>query len=134
MATATTASVIADLRQRRRDTRRELARVRWWRRLVRARRDLAVAFVAEPIGAGNAGLELSWEALAAGAPTTSELSGAVWPEGSALSFGTLEELDDLDARLAAYESRVASTLDNVTGQMVRAMARAHAVEMEIEEA
>ncbi|SEJ10069.1 hypothetical protein [Demequina mangrovi] len=134
MATTILATEIADLRQQRRDTRRELARVRWWRRLVRARRDLAVAFIADPIGAGSAGLDLSWEALAAGAPTSSELADAVWPEAEASSVAALESLDDLDTRLAAYEARVVATLDSVTGQMVRAMARAHTVETEEEEA
>ncbi|WP_156159182.1 hypothetical protein [Demequina gelatinilytica] len=126
--------MIADLRQQRRDARRELARVRWWRRLVRARRDLALAFVAEPGGPGELGLDLSWEALAAGAPTTDELGQAVWPEGTTLSIRALDDLDDLDARLASYESRVAATLDNVTGQMVRALGHAHTVETENKEA
>jgi muconolactone delta-isomerase len=68
--TATAADAIADLRQRRRDMRRELARVRWWRRLVNARRELALAFLAQPDAHSSAGLDPSWEALAAGAPTS----------------------------------------------------------------
>ncbi|WP_156160602.1 hypothetical protein [Demequina soli] len=128
MSTAIAADVVADLRQRRRDMRRELARVRWWRRLVHARRDLAVAFLAQPGEDVAAGLDLSWEALAAGAPTSTELARAVWPDTAALGVGGLEELEALDARLAEYEARVAATLDNVTAQMVRALTDAHRAE------
>lgn len=125
MSPASTADAVAELRQRRRDTRRELARVRWWRRLVQARRDLAVAFLARPDGTGDAGLDLSWEALAAGAPTGDELARVIWPDGASTSPATLDDLDRLDAGLEAYETRVAATLDNVTAQMVRALADAH---------
>ncbi|WP_062314031.1 hypothetical protein [Demequina rhizosphaerae] len=128
MTTAIAADAIAELRQRRRDMRRELARVRWWRRLVHARRDLALALLAQPEPHSSAGLDLSWEALAAGAPTSTELAAAVWPDAEDFSAGTLAELDTLDARLGEYESRVAATLDNVTAQMVRALAHAHRAE------
>lgn len=113
--------------------RQEIARVRWWRRLVKARRDLTLALLARPDGADSPGLDLSWEALAAGAPTTAELAAAVWPEAgekpaaSAAPSGVnaLEYLDRLDQNLAAYEARVVATLDNVTAQMVRALAHGH---------
>lgn len=95
---------------------------------MQARRDLAVAFLARPDQADSAGLDLSWEALAAGAPTGEELAGALWPDASRLSAGTLEELDRLDRGLAAYETRVAATLDTVTAQMVRALAEAHRID------
>lgn len=123
MLAAAAHDVVAELRHRRRDMRRELAQVRWWRRLVRARRDLAVAFLAQPGSDVAAGLDLSWEALAAGAPTSAELAGAVWPDAGAFTASTLEELDALEERLGAYEARVAATLDNVTAQMVRALAQ-----------
>ncbi len=123
MATAAASDTIADLRQRRRDMRRELARVRWWRRLIHARRDLAVAFLAHPDHAASTGLDLSWEALAAGAPTSAELASAAWPDASSFGVSTLAELDALDERLGAYEARVAATLDTVTARMVRALAR-----------
>lgn len=134
MPTATAGEMIADLRQRRRDMRRELARVRWWRRLIGARRELALAFLAQPDTDASAGLDLSWEALAAGAPTGAELAQAVWPDASAFSAATFDQLGDIDAHLAAYESRVAATLDNVTAQMVRALAHAHRGEMTTREA
>ena len=125
MTPASTADAVAELRQRRRDTRRELARVRWWRRLVQARRDLTIAFLAGPDQPDAAGLDLSWEALAAGAPTSDELGRVLWPDGGRTTASSLGELDRLDAGLEAYETRVAATLDNVTAQMVRALAHAH---------
>ncbi|WP_062518961.1 hypothetical protein [Demequina silvatica] len=134
MTAAVTADVIADLRQRRRDMRRELARVRWWRRLVHARRELALAFLAQPDVHSSTALDLSWEALAAGAPTSSELAAAVWPDSTGFTVGSLEDLGALDARLGEYESRVAATLDNVTAQMVRALAHAHQAEIATKEA
>ncbi|WP_296665254.1 hypothetical protein [Demequina sp.] len=107
--------------------RRELARVRWWRRLVQARRDLAVAFLTQPESSSPV-LDLSWEALAAGAPTSAELAAAVWPDATTFAASNLDELDALDGRLEAYEARVAVTLDNVTAQMVRALAHVHRME------
>ena len=116
---------IADLRQRRRDMRRELARVRWWRRLVAARRELAVAALARPDGGEGLGLEAAWEALAADAPTSRELEAAVWPERTRVTPGSIEGLDMLDARLDTYEARVAENLETVTAQMVKVMGEAH---------
>lgn len=113
--------------------RRELARVRWWRRLVQARRDLAVAFLAQPDSASPAVLDLSWEALAAGAPTSPELATAVWPDASSYGVATLDELGALDGRLEEYEARVAARLDNVTAQMVRALTHAHRAESSTKE-
>lgn len=125
VATASAADMIADLRHRRRELRRELAQVRWWRRLVAARRDLVVAYLARPAEPAATGLDLSWEALAAGAPTPAELSMMLWPEAGGYGPDALARLDSLDERLAAFEARVASTLDTVTAQMVRAMAAVH---------
>lgn len=133
MATAAASDAIAELRERRRDMRRELARVRWWRRLVHARRDLALAFLAQPDGASSPGLDLSWEALAAGAPTSAELASAVWPDGSSYGVSSLDQLDALDGRLEVYEGRVAGALDTVTAQMVRALARAERTKPPVEE-
>ncbi|WP_062381415.1 hypothetical protein [Demequina pelophila] len=117
-------TAVGELRLRRRDLRRALARVRWWRRLVRARRDLVTAHLARPEAGGGGGLEISWEALAAGAPTTAELEEAVWPEERGWGPSTLDDLDELDTRLAAYETRTADSLDNVTAQMVHLLAAA----------
>ncbi|WP_084077426.1 hypothetical protein [Demequina sp. NBRC 110057] len=117
--------LLADLRLRRREMRRELARVRWWRRLVVARRDLEVAQLTDGEELGRLGLPDAWEALAADAPTASELSGAVWPESAESSPTSVEALAALDARLESYETRVAENLESVTAQMVRALGQAH---------
>lgn len=120
---------VAALRHRRREMRRELARVRWWRRLVRARTDLSVARLAEVHELDSLGLDDAWEALAADAPTPAELTGALWPETTFATPGTVEALASLDARLKSYEERVSENLETVTTQMVRAMSDAHRVDV-----
>jgi hypothetical protein len=119
--------VIADLRHRRREMRRELARVRWWRQLVKARRDLTIAGLAQPGSVESVGMDASWEALAADAPTSKELTQAVWPHGVAESADSLAALDSLDLRLETYEARVSENLETVTAQMVTALGSAHRV-------
>ncbi|WP_084128203.1 hypothetical protein [Demequina sp. NBRC 110055] len=125
MPTTDAAAVIADLRHRRREMRRELARVRWWRRLVRARQDLAIAQLADADELERLGVSDEWEALAADAPTVSELADAVWPEPAKPAPSSVEALAALDARLESYETRVADNLESVTQQMVRALGQAH---------
>lgn len=110
-----------DLRHRRRELRRELARVRWWRRLVQARRDLSIGFLADAVRTDHLGLSDAWEAVVAEAPTAAELSSAVWPEGDTPSASSVEDLTALDARLESYERRVSDNLDAVTKRMVDAL-------------
>ncbi|MFW2512795.1 hypothetical protein ACNI3K_03355 [Demequina sp. SO4-13] len=116
---------VAQLRQRRREMRRELARVRWWRRLVRARTDLSVAKLADVAELETLGLDDAWEALAADAPTPTELSESIWPEPSNATPRSVESLAALDARLQSYEERVSENLETVTAQMVRALGYVH---------
>lgn len=108
--------------------RRELARVRWWRRLVRARTDLSVARLADVHELETLGLDDAWEALAADAPTPAELSEAIWPGPPTVTPRSVESLAALDARLQSYEERVSENLETVTAQMVRAMGYAHGVD------
>ncbi len=122
-------SEAAQLRLRRRDMRRELARVRWWRRLVKARTDLSVARLAEVHELETLGLDATWEALAADAPTPAELSGVLWPDISSATPGAVEALASLDARLRSYEERVSDNLETVTAQMVKALGDARDVDM-----
>jgi len=117
------AGEVADLRHQRRDLRRELARVRWWRRLISARRDLTLASLALPDPVGND--ESAFHALASDAPTAVELTGAVWPDINDVSVADLDVLDALDSRLDRYERRLSATLDSVTAQMVQALGRVH---------
>lgn len=120
-------SPVAQLRLRRREMRRELARVRWWRRLVRARMDLSVARITEIHELETLGLDDAWEALAADAPTPPELADAIWPDVASATPRSVEALASLDARLKSYEERVSENLETVTAQMVRALGDAHGV-------
>jgi hypothetical protein len=101
--------------------RRELARIRWWLRLLQARRDLDVAHIAPPGETGAVDLDAAWEALAADAPTSTELADALWG-GAALALpSSIERIDALMTRLSAYEARVSGNLETVTTAMVEAM-------------
>lgn len=122
--TATQAQV-AQLRERRREMRRELARVRWWRRLVQARLDLAVAHLSDFRELGSLGLDDAWEALVADAPTPEELTSAIWPNTAGHTPTGVEHLTRLDARLQSYEERVSDNLETATAQLVRALGDAH---------
>lgn len=118
---AATDSRVAELRERRREMRRELARVRWWRRLVQARIDLTMARLADFHELAAMGLDDAWEALVADAPTPDELSREIWPEPIDQSPTRVENLTRLAARLQSYEERVSDNLETVTAQMVRAL-------------
>ena len=122
------ADEVADLRHQRRDLRRELARVKWWRRLIAARRDLTLASLTVPDTVAQDHSEAAWLALAADAPTALELTGAVWPDVHDVKLADLDALDALDARLNRYERRLSATLDNVTAHMVEAMGKVHHVQ------
>jgi len=119
------ADEVADLRRQRRDLRRELARARYWRRLIGARRDLSLASLTIPEGIAADLGEAAWHALAADAPTALELTGAVWPDVHEVTVADLDALDALEARLDRYERRLSATLDSVTAQMVNALGRVH---------
>lgn len=121
MAPSDVTAQVTELRHRRREIRRELARVRWWRRLVAARKDLAIAQLADAQELERLGVDDAWEALAADAPTSTELSDAVWPQGEVATPSSVEALVSLDARLKSYEDRVGDNLEMVTAQMVRVL-------------
>lgn len=116
---------LAHLTHRRREMRRELARIRWWLRLIGARRDLEMARVAPPGEIGAIDADAAWEALAADAPTSSQLSRELWAGDEGDFPGSIERIDSLAARLEAYEARVSENLETVTAEMVKAMGDAH---------
>lgn len=118
-------AALAQLRHQRREMRREVARIRWWLRLLQARRDLLVAQVAPPGETGAVDLDSAWEALAADAPTSAELAAAIWTEAPHRIPGSIERIDALTARLESYEARVSENLETVTGDMVKALGEAH---------
>lgn len=118
-----TQDAVADLRHHRRELRRELARVRWWRRLVASRRDLTIA---QLTGATDpdANAAAAWEALAADAPTSRELADVIWPGGEKATADLIQRLDQIDSRLDSYERRLSANLEDVTADMIDAMSAA----------
>ncbi|MCJ7827435.1 MAG: hypothetical protein MUP36_04265, partial [Demequinaceae bacterium] len=112
MSTIQATNQIADLRHRRREVRREIARVRWWRRLVKARRELTVARLAAAT-TGDTDLDTAWEALAADAPTSNEISAVIWADETHPTAHRLEALDVIDRRLDSYERRLSANLESV---------------------
>lgn len=116
---------LAQLRHRRREMRRELARIRWWMRLLQAKRDLVLARAAFPGETGAIDLDAAWEALAADAPTSTELAQAIWTDAEDGIPGSIERIDALAARLTSYEARVSENLETVTADVVTAMSEAH---------
>jgi len=120
---------LPQLRHQRREMRRELARIRWWSRLLRARRDLMVARIAFPGETGAIDLDAAWEALAADAPTSSELAAAIWTDESEGIPGNIDRVDALLVRLDSYEARVSENLETVTADVVNVMGEAHRASM-----
>ena len=118
-----TLDTVADLRHHRRELRRELARVRWWRHLIASRRDLSVAQMAGATSP-DANAQADWEALAADAPTVAELAGVIWPEADHATADLVERLDEVDQRLDSYERRLSASLEGVTAGMIDAMGAA----------
>lgn len=123
MTTVQATTLVADLRHRRRELRKELARVRWWRRLLRARRELVLGRLAAATE-GESDLDTLWEALAADAPTSEEIAGVLWGTERQPNANGLDALDAVDRRLGSYEARLSDNLEVVTARMVDAMAAA----------
>jgi len=118
-----TAETVADLRHHRRELRRELARVRWWRRLVASRRDLTIAQLTGAVDP-DVNAEAAWDALAADAPTSRELAAVIWPGSERATADLIERLDEIDSRLGSYERRLSANLEDVTADMIDAMGAA----------
>lgn len=111
-----------DLRLERRALRAERERVGWWRRVVRARMDLAIAAAAGPGALGeqvafvlplDVGLEV---------PRPGELRAALDATDPARDVGLLPGLRALDERLAGYEAGVLAALDGATTRLVELLA------------
>lgn len=110
----------ARLREQLRRLRVEQNRISWWRRLVHARLDLAVARTAgpQPLGDTHVGVDLTH----ADAPDANELLAILHGPAPAAEVGRLVELRDLDARLGAYEQQVVGQLRAVGDQLVERLA------------
>jgi hypothetical protein len=119
--TAPTEQRVRDLRLDRRALRAERARVGWWRRLVRARLDLAVAQVTRPQTLGeDVAFQLPLD-VGVDVPRPAELA-AVLTGTPADELATLDGLRALDEQLARYEAGVASALTDATDQLITRLA------------
>ncbi|MFC4616730.1 hypothetical protein ACFO3K_18520 [Cellulomonas algicola] len=119
--TAPTEQRVRDLRLDRRALRAERARVGWWRRLVRARLDLAVAQVARPQTLGeDVAFQLPLD-VGVDVPRPAELA-AVLTGTRADELAALDGLRALDEQLARYEAGVASALSDTTDQLITRLA------------
>lgn len=125
MAVAFTAGVngrsLAELRSARRALRAEKARIVQWRRLVRARLDLAVAAAAQPEPLGQ-DPECLPAAPETDLPVHGELVANVLGGGPSIDLDRLHALRGLDKRLARYEQSVGEALDAATSEFIRRVA------------
>lgn len=112
--------VVPALRRTRQDVVAELSRCRYLLRLVRARTDLLVASVLGPLDEVRVDRG-PWNATDTPAPTADEISRLVLDVPARGVGEQLEALTDAGRRLAAHESRLHGRLDDVTGDLVRAL-------------
>lgn len=106
------------LRDRRRALRDERARVAYWRRLVRARLDVALAVITIPDAPGLDALELLGPAGGLDVPRHVELLRALGGGLPMAEVHQLEALRELDERLARYGSEVDHAFDAATDRYV----------------
>jgi hypothetical protein len=138
MIPAVEQSRVRDLRLDRRALRAEHARVMWWRRLVRARLDLAVAQAAHPQTLGEdmafqlppeIGVEVPRPAVLAAVlgagrvPTPLPEGGTADGAAGAVAQLRLDELRALDEQLARYGEGVAAALSQATERLIARLAQ-----------
>lgn len=110
-----------DARAVRRALRSEKAQLLRWRRLVRARLDLAVADYAPPDTLGA----MSWDILPEAQmslPHPQDLIATVRVAGATDEVALMQHLRELDRQLAEYGARLDSALEMSTQQIMRRMA------------
>ncbi|NUU16653.1 hypothetical protein HP550_05245 [Cellulomonas humilata] len=109
---------VSDLRLDRRALRAERARVAWWRRLVRARLDLAVAQAARPQTLGeDVAFQLPLE-VGLDVPRPAALAAVLAGADPATDVGRLHELRALDEQLSAYAAGVEAALTRATDRLI----------------
>lgn len=112
---------VRSLRLDRRALRAEKARVGWWRRLVRARIDLAVAGAARPDPLGeDVAFQLPLDVSLA-VPQMGELMRLL-PDPAPADVAELDRLRALDDRLASYEQGVTDALARATDSLISRLA------------
>ena len=110
-----------DARAVRRALRAEKAQLLRWRRLVRARLDLAVAAYAPPDMLGAMSWDIVPEAQMS-LPRPQELLAAVRFSGGSDEVALMQVLRDLDRRLADYGAQLDAALEMSTQQIMRTRA------------
>ncbi|MDM7829780.1 hypothetical protein [Cellulomonas edaphi] len=113
---------VRDLRLDRRALRAEQARVGWWRRLVRARMDLAVASATQPQPLGEGVAFQLPVPVGVDVPRPSELGEILAGVDPQAEVGRLDELRALDAQLARYEDGVRDALGAATERLIARLA------------
>jgi hypothetical protein len=111
------------LRHSRRALRLELTRVSKWRRLIRARVDIAIASAALPEPLGQDVLPYLTCDAQDDLPMYRELDAAV---RGGLSSGEIDRIDtlrELDDRLARYEALVTGALSEATEDFITKLSR-----------
>ena len=113
---------VSDLRLDRRALRAEHARVTWWRRLVRARLDLAVAQAARPQVLGeDVAFQLPLE-VGLDVPRPAALAAVLSGTDPAADVGRLGELKALDEQLSTYAEGVEAALVRATDRLITRLA------------
>ena len=116
-----TAGPSTDARAVRRALRAEKAQLLRWRRLVRARLDLAVAAYAPPDTLGA----MSWDIIPEAQmslPRPQDLISAVHVAGAMDAVALMQALRELDRQLAEYGAQLDTALEMSTQQIMRHIA------------
>ncbi len=121
LTTGVSGRTLNELRRARRLLRAERARIVQWRRLVRARLDLAIAVAAQPDALGQ-DPDVLPSGLEADLPMHAELVEHVLGGGPSIELDRLQSLRALDKQLARYEQSVAEALDAATTEFIRRVA------------
>ncbi|KQS98813.1 hypothetical protein [Cellulomonas sp. Leaf395] len=111
---------VNDLRLDRRALRAEHARVAWWRRLVRARLDLAVAQAARPQALGE---EMAFQLpldVSLDVPRPADLAAVL--DAGTEAVDRLGELRALDEQLSTYAAGVEEALTRATDRLITRLA------------
>ena len=111
---------VNDLRLDRRALRAEHARVAWWRRLVRARLDLAVAQAARPQALGE---EMAFQLpldVSLDVPRHADLAAVL--DAGTEAVDRLGDLRALDEQLSTYAAGVEEALTRATDRLITRLA------------
>jgi len=120
---ATESARLTELRSSRRALRAERARVSYWRRLVTARLDLALACVAPPDQLGVDLTLLLDGAVHTAPPVHTDLARALLHSLPITEIHHLDELYRLDERLATYQRDLDTVIATTTAKFIDHLTR-----------